>query len=168
MSGTHVLEIPYPEQLIVFQVGISHEAVFFSSTSGIHEVGQIDPLQQIHQIHQGNIRGLPISTDCLVYVDGDTQQVKMINRHSLEISHIAGSGRQATQDGSSKTASFAQPMIDMILCREGRTLFLTDLAAAKVVMIIPMDGTQAFLRSLNELTDSIGIPYERKKDKAFF
>ena len=88
VSGTHVLEIPYPEQMIVFQVGMSHEAVFFSSTSGIHEVGQIDPLQQIHQIHQGNIRGLLVSTDCLVYVDGDTRQVKMINRHSPEISHI--------------------------------------------------------------------------------
>ena len=62
----------------------------------------------------------------------------------------------------------ADKMIEMILCREGRTLFLTDLAAAKVVIIIPMDGTQAFLRSLNELTDSIGVHMKGKKTKLFF
>ena len=63
-----------------------------------------------------------------------------------EILHVAGSGRLATKIGSAKSDSIAQPML---LCREGKTLFLTDLAASKVLMIVPMKGTQKFLRSVN-------------------
>ena len=127
--------------------------MFFSSSSAIYEVSQLDPRCPVHAIHQGNVRGLLVSADYLVYVDADAHQVKMKNRNNSERSHVAGSGRQATQNGSSKPASFAQPMI---LCREGKTIFLTDLAASKVVMIVAMEGTQAFLRSLNELIDSMG------------
>ena len=59
------------------------------------------------------------------------------DRNNLEISVVAGSGLQATQDRSSTSASFAQPMI---LCREGKMLFMTDLAASKVLMVVPMEA----------------------------
>ena len=131
--------------------------MFFSSSSGIHEVSHTDPLRQVLTIHQGNVRGLLISADSLIYVDADAHQVKMKARNGAdpsEISLVAGSGRQATQDGSAQSASFAQPML---LCREGKTLFLTDTAASKVLMIVPMEGTQIFLRSLNETADYMGV-----------
>ena len=88
---------------------------------------------------------LVISADSLVNVDADAHQVKMKvgnGAEPLEISHVAGSGRQASQDGSSKSASFAQPMI---LCREGKTLLiLTDLAASKILMIFPLRAPKCF------------------------
>ena len=82
--------------------------MFFSFSSAFYEVSQLDPRCPVHAIHQGNVRGLLVSADYLVYVDADAHQVKMKNRNN---SHVAGSGRQATQNGSSKPASFAQPMI---------------------------------------------------------
>ena len=168
VSGTPVLEIPYPEQMMVFQICISQGSTFFSSSSGIHEVSHTDPLRQVHTIHEGNVRGLLVSADSLVYVDADAYQVKMKVRNAAEptdISHVAGSGRQASQDGSSKSASFAQPMI---LCREGKTLFLTDLAASKILMITPMEGTQMFLRSLKEMSDSMGVHLKGQKTQPTF
>ena len=76
----------------------------------------------------------------------------MKDRNNHEISVVAGSGLQAIQDGSSTSASFAQPMI---LRREGKMLLMTDLAASKVLMVVPMEGIQGFLRSLNELWEYI-------------
>ena len=101
------------------------------------------------------MRGLLVSADSLVYADAHKVKMKLRNgTDPSEISYVAGSGRQATQDGSAKSASFAQPML---LCREGKTLFLTDTAASKVLMIVPMEGTQICLRSLNETADYMGV-----------
>ena len=114
------------------------------------------------------MRGLLVSADSLVYVDADAYQVKMKVRNAAEptdISHVAGSGRQASQDGSSKSVSFAQ---HMILYREGKTLFLTDLAASKILMITPMEGTQMFLRSLKEMSDSMGVHLKGQKTQPTF
>ena len=56
----------------------------------------------------------------------------------------------------------------MILCREGKTLFLTDLAVSKVLMIIPMEGTQMFLHSLKEMADSMGVHLKGQKTQPTF
>ena len=124
----------------------------FSSSSGIHEVSHTDLLRQVLTIHRGNVRGLLISADSLVYVDADAHQVKMKARNGADPSEIALVPGSVIQDGSAQSASFAQPML---LCREGKTLLLTDTAASKVLMIVFMEGTQICLRCLNEMTDSL-------------
>ena len=56
--------------------------------------------------------------------------------------------------GASTSACFAQPML---LYRAGKTLFLTDLVADKILMIVPMEENQQFLCNMGDLYKAMGI-----------
>ena len=45
----------------------------------------------------------------------------------------------------------------MLLYRAGKTLFLTDLVADKILMIVPMEENQQFLRNMSDLYKAMGI-----------
>ena len=97
----------------------------------------------------------------MLYVDANTYQLKSVNKISRQVSVVAGSGKKATMDGSSSSAAFAQPCN---ICTEGKSIYVTDISASKVLLITPMEGTQEVLSSLQKLFNGFGVR-ERTKTK---
>ena len=76
----------------------------------------------------------------------------MITLHLVET--LMGTGKEATNDGTGETGTFAQ--VHGICCLQN-TIFVSNVAAEIVKIVSPLTVTVSFLQTLGKLHDSFAI-----------
>ena len=80
-----------------------------------------------------------------------------------ELTPIAGIAKtEGYKDGTSMTSRFNRPYG---LCSEGRSMYVTDAAYGRIVIMSDMSGTLSFLHSLGNMYRAFGIHVKKEKPK---
>ena len=103
------------------------------------------------------VHGVDVTKDGhVVFTDRGSRIVRTLSQEGshTEIRVLAGSGADASKDGSHLAASFCQPTS---LCVEGKTVFVTDTAIGAVKMVTPTASLCTFLEIIHVLCKMFAI-----------